>query len=108
MQFPYPTALVGAEDVAIGKPNPTCFSLGRERIGMGKQALVLVVEDSPSGVRASKAAGCAVLAVATTHRMDKLNEAGADWIIKDLRSLQITNKEANGWKVSIANKWSKD
>jgi glycerol 3-phosphatase-1 len=59
---------------------------------------MLVIEDAPSGVKAGKAAGFEVLALATTHRIDQLREAGADWIVEDLRS--VTLKRSNG-KVEI-------
>ena len=105
MSLPSPIASVAAEDVEIGKPNPACYSLGRERIGLGEQARVLVVEDSPSGIRAGKAAGCAVLGLATTHEVEKLRDAGADWIVKDLSTVELLGKRGKGWKISIDKTW---
>lgn len=104
--LPTPPTSVAAEDVAAGKPDPACYKLGRERIGATEQARVLVVEDSPSGVKAGKAAGCAVLGLATTHSVDRLESAGADWIVKDLESVQLVGEEGDGWKVSIEKTWS--
>ncbi|KAK2745295.1 hypothetical protein FQN57_003990 [Myotisia sp. PD_48] len=94
LKLPHPKHFVVAEDVSIGKPDPTCFKMGRSRLGLGDNASMLVVEDAPSGIRAGKAAGFKVIAVATTHRIDQLKEAGADWIIEDLRSLKL--KKCNG------------
>ena len=59
---------------------------------------ILVLEDSPAGVRAGKAAGCRVVALLTTHEQSALEEAGADWIVKDMRSVVF-----RGWKDAIAN-----
>lgn len=36
---------------------------------------VLVVEDSPAGVRAGKAAGCTVVGLTTTHPAEALRDA---------------------------------
>ena len=39
-----------------------------------------------------------VLAVATTHAIDKLIEAGADWVVQDLRSLVVRGTRFGGEK----------
>lgn len=67
MQLSHPETLVVAEDVANGKPDPSCYLLGRDRLGLAPHASLLVLEDSPAGVTAGKAAGFAVCAVATTQ-----------------------------------------
>ena len=105
MSLPLPPVSVAAEDVAAGKPDPACYRLGRQRTGIGEQERVLVVEDSPSGVMAGKAACCAVLGLATTHSVEKLRSAGADWIVKDLSSVLLIGREANGWKISLEKIW---
>jgi len=89
-----PKNLVVAEDVEIGKPDPRCYLLGCSCLGFEQGASILVIEDAPSGIKAGKAAGFDVLALATTHRTDQLKEAGADWIVEDLRS--VTLKKWNG------------
>ena len=99
---------VAADDVAAGKPNPACYDLGRERIGVDKQKRVLVVEDAPAGVKAGKAAGCAVLALATTHSVEKLLVAGADWVVEDLNSVKVIGKEDDGWRISIDKIWIRE
>jgi beta-phosphoglucomutase-like phosphatase (HAD superfamily) len=43
-----------------------------------------VVEVSPFGVRASKAAGSKCLALTTSFCADALRDAGADWLAPDL------------------------
>ena len=87
-----PRFLVTAEDVAVGKPDPRCYELGVQQYNLENRAhLALVLEDAPAGVKAAKAAGCKVLAVATTHTADVLQKAGADWIVPDLRSVKVAN-----------------
>ena len=101
MSLPGPPVSVAAEDVAYGKPHPACYQLGRERIGLVEQAKVLVVEDSPSGVAAGKAAGCEVLGLATTHDVERLRSAGADWIVKDLSAVHFVDLRGDGYMISF-------
>ncbi|MGY3322193.1 HAD family hydrolase [Pseudomonas sp. TE3911] len=61
-----PAVLVTAEDVAIGKPNPACYELGAQRLGVPVQDC-LVFEDATVGIRAGEAAGADVLVVTSTH-----------------------------------------
>lgn len=99
LKLAHPEYLVVAEDVEIGKPDPRCYLLGRSRLGLGDDASMLVVEDAPSGIKAGKTAGFKVLALATTHKIEQLKEAGADWIVEDLRSLVL--KKCEGGKVEM-------
>jgi glycerol-1-phosphatase len=89
-----PQYLVTAEDVKRGKPDPACYLLGKQKLNLKEPASILVVEDAPAGIRAGKAAGFKVLALATTHRIAELRAAGADWIIRDLASVSL--KAFNG------------
>ncbi len=61
-----PTVMVTAEDVAIGKPNPACYVLGAQRLGVSVQEC-LVFEDASVGIRAGEAAGADVMVVTATH-----------------------------------------
>jgi glycerol 3-phosphatase-1 len=60
-----------------------------------------VLEDAPSGIKAGKAAGYKVIALSTTHSLEKLKEAGADWIVQDLRSLSVVSVEGGKVKIEI-------
>jgi glycerol 3-phosphatase-1 len=73
--------------VECGKPDPACYVLGRDGLGLRKDAAVLVLEDSPAGVRAGKDAGFRVVGLATSHSVEQLREAAADWIVRDMRSI---------------------
>ncbi|OJJ49692.1 hypothetical protein ASPZODRAFT_128198 [Penicilliopsis zonata CBS 506.65] len=94
--LPHPRNLVVAEDVEAGKPDPRCYLLGRERLGLDdpSSSSIIVFEDAPSGIRAGKAAGFRVLALATTHSLAQLRDAGADWIVQDLRSVSVQRVES--------------
>lgn len=90
MKLAHPQNLVVAEDVKNGKPDPACYLLGRTRLNLPRNdPWILVVEDAPAGVRAGKAAGFKVVALATTHSLEQLQEAGADWIVRDMRSVTL-------------------
>ncbi|MGY2401105.1 HAD-IA family hydrolase [Pseudomonas sp. SDO5271_S396] len=61
-----PAVLVTAEDVASGKPDPACYVLGAQRLGVPVQDC-LVFEDAGVGIRAGEAAGADVMVVTSTH-----------------------------------------
>ncbi|MGB3122680.1 MAG: HAD family hydrolase [Pseudomonas sp.] len=61
-----PAVLVTAEDVASGKPDPACYVLGAQRLGVPVQDC-LVFEDATVGIRAGEAAGADVMVVTSTH-----------------------------------------
>lgn len=89
LDLTHPEFMVVAEDVDLGKPDPRCYLLGRSRIGLGDTTSIAVLEDAPSGIKAGKAAGFKVIALTTTHSLPQLQEAGADWIVEDLRSISV-------------------
>jgi sugar-phosphatase len=82
--LPEPLVLISAEDVTRGKPDPEPYLVGAARLGLAASDCV-VVEDAPAGVRAGRAAGMTVCAVATTHLRSALSEA--DRICADLFAL---------------------
>jgi sugar-phosphatase len=84
-----PHAVVTADDVTQGKPNPESYLAGARLLGLAASACV-VVEDAPSGVRAGKAAGARVLAVLTTSDAQELQAAGAEWIVRSLAQVTVT------------------
>ncbi len=74
--LPIPDVFVTSDDVARGKPDPAGYLLAARRLGVGAAECV-VVEDSPTGIRAARDAGMRVIAVQTTHDAPALAEAGA-------------------------------
>lgn len=74
--LPIPAALVSADDVSRGKPDPEPFV--RAATLLGRDATrCLVIEDAPAGIQGAKAAGATVLALRTTHRDEDLGAADA-------------------------------
>ena len=53
---------VCGEDVRRGKPDPEPYMLAADRLGVPAAGCV-VLEDSPTGIAAARAAGCPVIAV---------------------------------------------
>ena len=91
--LPLPATIITSATVARGKPHPECFLRAAERLGVApKEALVL--EDAPAGLVAGRAAGCQVVALATT--MDSECLADLDWI-PNLSVLRLEVRDADGW-----------
>lgn len=63
--------LVTAEDVEHSKPDPACYRLAAERLGIPAEEC-LAVEDTPYGLQAARGAGCQTLGVAQTHTREAL------------------------------------
>ncbi|KFY34800.1 hypothetical protein V494_06461 [Pseudogymnoascus sp. VKM F-4513 (FW-928)] len=105
LKLPAPEHFVTAESVANGKPDPQGYLMGAESLKLDPKGL-LVLEDSPAGIRAGKAAGCRVLGVATTHTAREVKEAGADWVVEDLRSVVVARVgEKGGVVLKISDGW---
>ena len=94
--------IYSADDVANGKPAPDLF-LHAAKQQQTPPERCLVIDDSPSGVRAAVAAGIPVIgfiggAHAYPALADKLHEAGATWVMRDYDAVtahieQLTVKE---------------
>jgi len=85
-----PPALVTADSVSRGKPDPEPYVLGAQKLGL-VPAECLVIEDAPAGIRAAKLAGCPALAVASSHSKLELSEA--DWIVDSLEKVHLDCSE---------------
>lgn len=72
-------ALFGAELVARGKPHPDLFLHAASTMGVAAAECV-VIEDSPSGVRAASAAAMRVFGYAADSDAKELERAGAEVI----------------------------
>ena len=71
------------DEVERGKPNPEGYLKAAASLGMSPR-VCLVIEDSPSGVKAAKAAKMACVAITHTHQSAILRKAGADFLIDSL------------------------
>ncbi|KAM0279497.1 hypothetical protein ACHAQH_004558 [Verticillium albo-atrum] len=104
MGLPHPDKMVTAESVVNGKPDPACYLMGRERLGLQHDSKrVLVLEDAPAGIRAGKAAGCKVIGLVTSHTVDQVAAAGPDWIVRDLSSVKVVESKDSVVTLEICN-----
>ena len=88
--LPVPERLISADMVVNGKPHPEPYMRGAALLGLNP-ADCIVVEDAPSGVGAGKAAGCRVLGVLSSHRVEELG--AADWVTTGLDGVKVTVAE---------------
>ena len=77
----YFDALVSAEDVQRGKPDPQVFLVAAQRVAV-PPARCIVVEDAPVGVESARRAGMRVMGVRSTHATLQ-----ADWTMQTLDDL---------------------
>lgn len=86
LRLPIPEVLVAAEDVRTGKPAPECYRLAAARLDFDPADCV-VVEDTPAGMEAGRAAGARVIGVATTFPASALVHAAA--VVASLADVRI-------------------
>lgn len=82
--LPAPDALITADDVTAGKPDPQPYQRAASELGVAIAGCV-VVEDAPAGVLAGTRAGATVIAVTTTHAASAL--AGADRVLAGMEQV---------------------
>jgi HAD superfamily hydrolase (TIGR01509 family) len=78
--------VISGRQVSESKPSPQIYLLAAEKLGVEPGDCV-VIEDSPFGVKAAKAAGMRCLAVANTHTRADLAEA--DEIVDSLEDMDL-------------------
>ena len=97
--FPSPAVLISADDVQRGKPAPEGYLRAAERLGVAP-AECIVIEDTPPGIAAGRAAGATVLAVATTFPARELDQANV--VVQSLADV-TSSVQAASLHVVIAN-----
>jgi sugar-phosphatase len=84
--LPAPPVLVTADQVQHGKPHPEGYLTAAVRLGV-EPTRCIVVEDTPPGIEAARAAGMRVVGVASTYERAAL--AAADAVVSTLSQLTI-------------------
>jgi HAD superfamily hydrolase (TIGR01509 family) len=97
----FETSLFSASDVARGKPAPDLFLRAAKLTGISPRDCI-VVEDSPAGIAAAKAARMTPIgfvggAHASPALAGMLMAAGACTVITDMRMLKSTVVAIRGW-----------
>lgn len=93
--IPVPEKLVTADQVMRGKPHPEPFLAGAALLGVDPAECV-VFEDSSSGARAGRDAGCTVVATTFSHPADSLD--AAHFIVRDLTGIRV---ECDGDRIAL-------
>lgn len=88
--LPLPRVLVGADDVARGKPAPDGYLQAAAALGV-EPSRAVVLEDTPPGAQAGRAAGAIVVGLRTTFP----TVAGCDYLVSDLRAI-VVERRAGG------------
>jgi len=79
-------AIVTGDDTARHKPDPEPYLKAIASLGVASSD-ALVIEDSPNGIRAAKAAHCRVIGLTTTFQAEELRDAGADRVVSSFAEL---------------------
>lgn len=99
--LPIPETIVTSSDVRIGKPDPEPYLKAAAKLGFTPFDCV-VVEDAPAGIRAGKGAGTRVIAFLTTMVRHDLEEAGADWIVRNCADIGVSCDNELGLQLSLS------
>ena len=83
--LPLPAVLIAADDVAVGKPDPSAYLLAAERLGVDP-GRCLVFEDMPAGVAAGLASGAEVAVVANPGEAPN---PAVRLVVEDYRDLAV-------------------
>lgn len=79
--------VVSASRVTEGKPNPKCFLLAAEDLGVDPKNCI-VFEDSFAGIEAGKSAGMKVIGLATTNSAESLQDKCSK-VIPNFRNFSV-------------------
>jgi sugar-phosphatase len=82
--FPVPDVLVTVDDVPRGKPDPSAYVHAARRLSASPERSV-VLEDTPVGIQAGRAAGATVIGVTTTF--DTLDDC--HYCVADLTAVRM-------------------
>lgn len=102
--LPIPRTMITSSDVKIGKPDPEPYLKAAAKLGFAAADCV-VVEDAAAGVRAGKAAGARVIAFLTTMIRRDLEDASADWIVKncaDITAFEAASNDGDGLQLNLS------
>lgn len=84
--LPAPRSLVSAQEVRQGKPSPEGYLRAAGKLGVDASCCV-VLEDSPAGIEAARAARMRVVGLTTTHEADELG--GVEVLLPDLAGIGV-------------------
>ena len=86
--------IITADHVTNGKPHPEPYLRGAEILGIPASECV-VFEDSASGTKSGRAAGCTVIGTTFSHSIEELN--AAHYLVEDLTGIAIEILPEDDW-----------
>jgi beta-phosphoglucomutase-like phosphatase (HAD superfamily) len=89
------TTIVTADLVERGKPDPACYRLAAEKLGLNP-AQCIAFEDAYSGVKAAAGAGMYTAGVGPEVRETLLREAGAHLLVPDFGDVALRVEKQGG------------
>lgn len=94
--LPLPRIMVCAEDVAAGKPAPDGYLRAAAQLNADPSRCV-VVEDTPAGVQAGRAAGSFVIGLRTTYA----SLESCDLVLRDLRDVRASTAASGSIRLQM-------
>ena len=91
--LPVPDVLICADEISNGKPDPEGYLTAARRVGSAPDACI-VIEDTPAGLDAARAAGMRSIAVAGTYPPQMLG--AATYTIPSLAGLAVASASEGG------------
>ena len=82
--------IVTGEDFTASKPDPEIYLYSLQKLGITADQTI-VIEDSPSGIAAAKAAGLTVIAY--EEKRMQVDQSAADYIMPDMQHIYMKVKE---------------
>ncbi len=82
--------LIISEELPQGKPHPLPYQTALTQLGRESREAI-AFEDTPLGIRSAVGAGVTTIGMATTHHPQVLQEAGAEFAIKDFTQERLWN-----------------
>lgn len=89
-------AIITAEDVTHGKPDPEVFLKAADALG-AKYENCVVIEDAVYGIQAALAGGMKAVALTTTHRISHFDATWPHRIVRNLQDVSL-NLLLNLWE----------
>lgn len=83
---PVPEKIITADHVTSGKPHPEPYLAGARLLGIDPKDCV-VFEDSGSGTKSGRAAGCTVIGTTFSHPIEELG--AAHYLVEDLTGISV-------------------
>ena len=95
--FEGPDVLVTVEDIDRGKPDPAAYLHAARQLAADPRRAV-VLEDTPVGIQAGRAAGATVIGVTTTFRaLDNCH-----YCVSDLSAIRATRDDGAGIRLHVS------